>query len=113
MQGGVRVAGHAEFGDVNAPPDPRREKLLLKQAKAAFPDLQTTQSRFWMGRRPSFPDSLPMLGEFAAKKGLFASFGHSHYGLMMAPKTGELVADFITGKKANLDFAAYSTTRFS
>lgn len=113
MEGGVRVAGHAEFGDVNAPPDSRREKLLLKQSLAAFPDLRTTTPSFWMGRRPSFPDSLPMLGEFAGKKGLFASFGHSHYGLMMAPKTGELLADLVTGQKTNLDLAAFSTGRFS
>lgn len=39
----------------------------------------------WMGVRPSFPDNLPAIGELAGLPGLFAAFGHSHYGLGMAP----------------------------
>ncbi len=112
MQGGLRVAGTAEFGSVDAPADPRKEKILTDQAKSLVPDLNTSEARFWMGRRPSFPDSLPAIGPLNGKDGLFAAFGHSHYGLMMAPKTGELVADLVSGRSPNINLDPVSLARF-
>jgi len=112
MEGGLRAAGHAEFGPPEAPPDPRREALLLRQAQSAFPDLTSHAPRFWMGRRPTLPDSLPMLGEIPGCPGLYAGFGHSHYGLMMAPKSGEVLADLLTGVRANRDLSAFDPGRF-
>ncbi|WP_170393457.1 NAD(P)/FAD-dependent oxidoreductase [Ruegeria arenilitoris] len=112
MVDGLRVAGTAEFAKVDAPADPRKEKILTEQAKAMVPDLNTSQAQFWMGRRPSFPDSLPAIGQLDGQAGLFTAFGHSHYGLMMAPKTGELVADLVSGRKPNVDLAPFSPTRF-
>lgn len=113
MEGGLRVAGQAEFAHVDAPEDMKKAQRMQKQAKAAFPDLKVSEPRYWMGSRPSFPDSLPMIGEFGGLKGLYAGFGHSHYGLMMAPKTGELLADLITGRTPNFQLAAYSAERFN
>jgi D-amino-acid dehydrogenase len=113
MEGGLRVAGQAEFSSLNARKDPGKEARMTAQAKAAFPDLDSNQVRFWMGRRPSFPDSLPMIGAFDALPGLYAGFGHSHYGLMMAPKTGELLAEMLTGTSPNTDCRPYRTDRFA
>ncbi|WP_299988088.1 FAD-binding oxidoreductase [uncultured Ruegeria sp.] len=112
MLGGLRVAGTAEFGSVDAPADPRKKEILTEQAKAMLPDLETSGARFWMGRRPSFPDSLPAIGLINGSDGLYAAFGHSHYGLMMAPKTGELVADLVSGRSPNVDMAPFSLARF-
>ncbi|WP_171208158.1 MULTISPECIES: FAD-binding oxidoreductase [unclassified Ruegeria] len=112
MEGGLRVAGTAEFGSIDAPPDPKKQKMLIDQAKSMVPDLDTSQVRFWMGRRPSFPDSLPAIGPIEGIKGLFTAFGHSHYGLMMAPKTAELVADLMSDRHPNTDMAAFSPMRF-
>lgn len=113
MEDGLRVAGQAEFAAVNDPKDMRKVQRMKKQAKSAFPDLNVREPRSWMGSRPSFPDSLPMIGEFEGLDGLYAGFGHSHYGLMMAPKTGELLADLVTGRAPNLSVDAYSTARFT
>lgn len=112
MEGGVRIAGQAEFGRADAPPDQRRQAILARQAKAVFPDLNVAEPRFWMGRRPSFPDSLPVLGPSERHKGLHFCFGHSHYGLMMAPKSGEVLADHLTGVRPNTPIAAYRASRF-
>lgn len=112
MQGGLRVAGTAEFASVNAPADPRKKKILVEQAKAMVPGLDTGEAQFWMGRRPSFPDSLPAIGPVDGREGLYTAFGHSHYGLMMAPKTGELVADIVSGRSPNIDLAPFSLARF-
>ncbi len=112
MLGGIRVAGSAEFGAINAPPDPRKERLLADQARAMLPDLNSDDITTWMGRRPSFPDSLPALGQIKKRPGLYAAFGHSHYGLMMAPKTGELIADLIAGITPNVDLSPFEPLRF-
>ncbi|NNJ76831.1 MAG: FAD-binding oxidoreductase, partial [Anderseniella sp.] len=44
--------------------------------------------------------------------GLFAAFGHSHYGLGMAPATGRLIAGMIDGAVINLETLAYAPDRF-
>lgn len=112
MRGGLRVAGSAEFADIDAPENPRKKTQLTHQAKAMLPDLNAENQSFWMGRRPSFPDSLPALGEIDGSPGLIAAFGHSHYGLMMAPKTGEIVADMLSNRRSNVNLDHYNLNRF-
>jgi D-amino-acid dehydrogenase len=112
MEGGVRVAGHAEFAPPDAPPSKRREKLFIRLAKATFPDLQTGNVSLWTGCRPSFPDSLPMIDRIEDQPGLFTNFGHSHFGLMMSPASGELVAQLVCGDRPNVSLKGYSAKRF-
>ena len=113
MEDGLRLAGTAEFAGLDSPPNEKRIKELLKVAANMLPDLNPVGMQPWMGIRPSFPDSLPMLGEFPGHRGLFAAFGHSHYGLMMAPKTGHIIADLISRKSPNIDLTPYATDRFT
>ena len=112
MEGGLRAAGTAEFASLDAPPNDRRARIFERLAKRLLPGLDTGRSRAWMGPRPSFPDSLPAIGPLAGIDGLFAAFGHSHYGLGMAPATGRMVADLVAGRTPNLDVAPYSPDRF-
>ncbi|SHH87704.1 NAD(P)/FAD-dependent oxidoreductase [Cognatishimia maritima] len=112
MSGGLRLAGASEFCRIDAQPDANRQALMTRQAKAIAPELNTSTVSFWHGHRPSFPDSLPMVGEFNSHPNLFASFGHSHYGLMMAPKSGEILADLLEGRTHNMDVSAFRTNRF-
>jgi D-amino-acid dehydrogenase len=65
-----------------------------------------------MGVRPSFPDSLPCIGEVPGHPNLYAAFGHSHYGFGMAPNTGRIVADLVTGGGTNIDIRPYRVGRF-
>ncbi|SCZ67860.1 D-amino-acid dehydrogenase [Epibacterium ulvae] len=113
MEGGLRLAGASEFCKIDAPVDPKRQALMEQQAKTMVPDLNISEGNLWMGHRPSLPDSLPMLGTFENRSGLYAAFGHSHYGLMMAPKSGQVVADLVEQRTPNHDLAAYSTKRFA
>lgn len=113
MDGGVRVAGQAEFAPIDAPEDPQKSKRMRRIAKAMFPDLDTQGEQTWMGRRPSFPDSLPALGQIGPHEGLFANFGHSHYGLMMAPKSGQIIASCVSGIPPNEDIRRMNPMRFA
>ena len=112
MNKGLRVAGIAEFANADAPPNPRRIEAVRRSAIAMFPDLEGQPFAHWMGVRPSFPDSLPMLDEAPDHPGLILAFGHSHYGLMMAPKSGRVIADLVSGVRQNVDISPYATRRF-
>ena len=112
MLEGLRVAGTSEFAALDAPPSRQRYRSLMRSARRLLPEIETGGAREWMGARPSFPDGLPVLGEFPDTPGLFGAFGHCHYGLMMAPKSGELVADLVAGRKINFDLSAFRADRF-
>ena len=96
MEGGLRIAGTAEFDDKNAPPNPQRVASLANLANKMFPDLGLSDFQSWVGVRPSLPDSLPCLGKVEGLPGLHVAFGHSHYGMMMAPQSAKLIAQLIT-----------------
>lgn len=112
MTHAIRSAGTAEFSGLDAAPDFRRAEKLKAQTKRMLPDLNTNDTKAWSGIRPSFPDSLPALGPVPGQPGLFAAFGHSHYGLGMAPATGRILADLTTGRTPNTDLAPYAVDRF-
>ena len=113
MKGGLRLAGAAEFAAIDAPPSEWRESLLRRQAARMLPDLDLFHARFWMGSRPSLPDSLPIIGALSPSEGLFGAFGHAHQGVMMAPMTGKVLTDVILGKKPSIDMSPYHPMRFS
>ncbi|MBO6884078.1 MAG: FAD-dependent oxidoreductase [Marivita sp.] len=112
MEDGVRVAGTAEFGGLDAPISKKRGDGLVTLAGKLSPKLNTEAYTTWSGQRPSLPDSLPCIGEIEGFPDLITAFGHSHWGLMMAPKTGQIVADLVTGTRTNLDLSPYEPNRF-
>ncbi len=112
MEMGLRSAGTAEFAGLDAPPNYRRARVLVRQTKRMLPNLNTEDTEEWMGARPSLPDSLPCIDEVPGQPGLFTAFGHGHYGLGMAPMTGRIIADLVTRTPPNIDLAPYSSTRF-
>ena len=113
MEAGIRFAGTAEFAGVDAAPDYRRARIFQSLAKKLLPAINTDDGIEWMGRRPSFPDSLPCLGTVPGMEGLYCAFGHSHYGFGMAPNTGRVVAEVVAGATPNIDMSPYRIERFS
>jgi glycine oxidase len=51
----------------------------------------------WAGLRPRADDGLPVLGESSEVKNLFYATGHYRNGILLAPATGEIIADLLTG----------------
>jgi len=69
----------------------------------------------WAGLRPRAADGLPVLGESTDVRGLFYAAGFYRNGILLAPATGELVADLITGGATAADprvLEAFSPARF-
>ena len=112
MVDGIRVAGTAEFSGLDAPLNQKRLYHLTVLARKMLPDISQSLPKSWGGYRPSLPDSLPCLGRVSGYEGLYAAFGHSHYGLMMAPRTGRVMAQLMTGQEPDIDLKPFSLTRF-
>jgi glycine/D-amino acid oxidase-like deaminating enzyme len=112
MESGLRAAGTVEIAGLHAPPDEVRAQVLVNHAKRIFPTLQTGAPSFWMGHRPSTPDSLPFVGEVPGRPGLFLALGHGHFGMTGGPPSGRLVARIVNRQSPGLDLAPYAVTRF-
>lgn len=113
MEHGLRVAGTVEIAGLDAPPDERRAKALLANIRTMFPDVNTEGHRFWMGFRPSTPDSLPILGTVESRPGLFLAFGHGHFGMTGGPPSARLISRLINRQATGIDAAPYAPQRFT
>lgn len=58
----------------------------------AFSGLEVSDS--WAGLRPASPDGLPIIGELPNTQGLIVATGHYRNGILLAPITAELIADY-------------------
>lgn len=112
LQDGLRLAGTAEFAALDAKPDFKRAKVLLKQAGRYLEGLQTDDVTEWMGQRPAMPDSLPVISVSPGHPNVFYAFGHGHYGLTQGPTTGRIIADMVAGNQQTLDLSAFRFDRF-
>ena len=112
MEGRLRVAGVVEFGGLTAAPSRAPFELLLRGARAALPGLRWREAKEWMGHRPAIVDSIPVIGAVPGVSGAFLGFGHHHVGLTAGPRTGQLLAQIVTGSRPNIDLAPYAPSRF-
>jgi D-amino-acid dehydrogenase len=112
MQQGIRLTTGAEFAARTAPPTPVQFNRLLPRARALFPLAAPVEAAPWMGCRPCFADSRPVIGPAPGHAGLWLAYGHGHWGLTLAAATGRLIADLITGAAPFCDPAPYGAGRF-
>jgi D-amino-acid dehydrogenase len=112
MEMGLRIAGQSEFAGIDAAPDYRRADRLAALMQRLFPGISRVDATQWMGRRPSMPDSTPVIGRATRFANTYYAFGHGHVGLCGGAPTGRLVADLIAGRAARIDLAPYRPDRF-
>ncbi|HSN39564.1 MAG TPA: FAD-binding oxidoreductase, partial [Burkholderiales bacterium] len=112
MEMGLRIAGQTEFAGVDAEPDYARADVLIRKMKRMFPDISEADHTKWMGRRPSMPDSLPVIGPSSRYKDVYYAFGHGHVGLCGGAPTGRIIADLVAGRQPAIDVSPYRVARF-
>ncbi len=112
MEQGIRVTSGAEFAARDAAPTPVLLDRLLPAAKALFPLGEPVETVPWLGSRPCFPDSRPVIGRAPGQNGLWLAYGHAHWGLTLGPATGRLLAEMMTGTEPFCDPAPFAAERF-
>jgi D-amino-acid dehydrogenase len=112
LNDGLRIAGTAEFAALEAKPDYRRAKVLLKHASHYLDGLNTDNATEWMGQRPMMSDSTPIISASPNHRNVFYAFGHGHYGLTQGPTTRRHIADLVVGDETTLDLTPFRFDRF-
>jgi D-amino-acid dehydrogenase len=112
METGLRVAGTVEIGGLDLPMNEERARILLRQVQTMLPGLEPREHSLWMGFRPSFPDSLPVIDAAPGRPGLYLAFGHGHTGMTGGAPTGKLVMELVTGQTPSIDLYPFRATRF-
>src|SRR6266480_4826965 len=112
MEQSIRLTTGAEFAARDAPPTPVQFERLLPAARGLFPLGTPLEASPWMGSRPCFPDSRPVIGPAPGQRGLWLAYGHAHWGLTLGAATGRLLAEMMSGATPFCDPAPYRAERF-
>ncbi len=68
--------------------------------------------RTWSGLRPMTLDGLPIIGRDPDVPRIVYATGHSRNGILLAPLTGEVVADLLTDSAPGHDLSPFRPERF-
>jgi glycine oxidase len=85
-------------------------KSMALEIAPALKDLSLRDS--WAGFRPRAKDDLPVLGPTDDVEGLVFATGHYRNGILLAPITGDLIADAVVGDVLPPLLKAFSPNRF-
>ena len=94
-----------------------REQRVQNIAKAAgefYPSekgIQVEPGQIWQGHRPCSFDGLPFIGQVQAFPNVFVGTGHSMMGVTLAPATGLLLTELISGEKTSLNLNSFRLDR--
>jgi D-amino-acid dehydrogenase len=114
FQSGYRLGSTMEFAGYDTSLDPRRLELLKSGAE---PYLQQPYrepfEEAWYGWRPMTYDSRPIIDRAPGLANVLIAAGHNMLGLSMAPATGRLVTELLTGAQPHIDPAPYRLSRFT
>lgn len=94
-----------------------REQRVQNIAKAAgefYPSekgIQVEPGQIWQGHRPCSFDGLPFIGQVQAFPNVFLGTGHSMMGVTLAPATGLLLSELISGEKTSLNLNPFRLDR--
>jgi D-amino-acid dehydrogenase len=113
MEQGLRVTTGAEFAPRDAAPTPEQFLRIMPRARELFPLGEQADGRTWLGSRPCFPDSRPIIDRAPGHAGLWLAIGHAHWGLTLGPATGRMIAQMMAGELPFCDPAPYRAARFN
>jgi len=110
--GGIRIGGNVELAGLDAAPDFRRPRVLVRHAQRVLPGLTVEDTSEWMGHRPALPDTIPIISASSKVPGVFYATGHGHLGLTLAATTAQLIGDMVSGEKPAIDMKPFRIDRY-
>jgi D-amino-acid dehydrogenase len=66
----------------------------------------------WSGFRPCPPDGLPIIGRAPGWDNVIVATGHAMKGVALAPVTGRIIAELVTGAPPTHDTRPFDPARF-
>lgn len=113
LRSGEIVCGATVEESDNLVPDPAVSQQFADAARDLIPALKGVAFlHAWCGLRPATPDSLPIIDRVADCDNLWLSGGHFRNGVLLAPASGKLVAEWIATGRQPDDLRPFSASRF-
>ena len=108
----IRAGGTAQLSGFDLRLDPARRRTLEFVVTDLFPNAgDVGRGQFWAGLRPMTPDGTPIVGPTRIPN-LWLATGHGTLGWTMAAGTGRLLADWMAGRKTEIDNEGLSLARY-
>lgn len=107
--GTMELSGHGD--NIRA----ERVEQIIDAAMTYFPEFSRNDFAGvapWFGYRPVSPDGMPYIGRFRRYINLTAACGHAMLGVTLAPVTGLLVTDILTGREPSVHLTLVNPDRF-
>jgi D-amino-acid dehydrogenase len=104
FESGYRLGSTMEFAGYDPTINRRRLDLLREGAKPFLhePFCEPVEEE-WCGWRPMTYDGKPIIDRSPAMRNVWIAAGHNMLGLSMAPGTGRLVAELVSGSEPHID----------
>ena len=113
LPGRLRLTGVLALQGLDLSVDERRLAAVERVGARRIAGLEGRRRLdVWAGLRPCSPDGLPIIGRPEAYENLVVATGHGMLGFSLAPVTGRLVAQLVTGAEPELDLAPVRPDRF-
>ena len=110
---GMRLGSMMEFvGYDSTIPEYRTEQLRSAARRYLVASVDAPAEETWFGWRPMTWDSLPIIGPLPQWRNAYLATGHNMIGLTLAPATGRLIAELVTGQVPHIDVSPYALSRF-
>ena len=101
----LRVAGTCEINGYARDLNPTRCAAITRRTRELFPDACDYDNPvYWAGLRPLTPSNVPYIGK-TRHTNLFLNTGHGTLGWTMGCGSGRAIADIISGRQPDVDFA--------
>jgi D-amino-acid dehydrogenase len=101
----LRIAGTAEMNGYNTEVNAVRCRAIVERVHELFPGAgDETQVKYWTGLRPATPTNIPYIGR-TRYANLFLDTGHGTLGWTHACGSGKAIAEIVSGRRPELDFA--------
>lgn len=101
----LRVAGTCELNGYGRELNPVRCEAITRRTKTLFPDACDYDNPvYWTGLRPLTPSNVPIIGRTAIAN-LYVNAGHGTLGWTMGCGAGRAIADIVSGRPPEVDFA--------
>jgi glycine/D-amino acid oxidase-like deaminating enzyme len=111
--GRLLIGGSLDVGDTS--PDVRAEMVEAMRAYVASfvaPVVVPAATNAWCCFRPAHPDRLPLIDRVPGVENAWMASGHYRTGIVMAPATGRLLADWISSDRRPPLVEHFAASRF-
>lgn len=111
----LRFGGTMEIAGLNEEVSERRVRGIINAAVRYYPEFRVEDFaglQPWRGLRPCSPDGMPYLGRTKRWSNFSVATGHGMMGLSLAPITGRLMSEIITGEAPSIDVSLLDPDRY-